>query len=147
LYVERAPKNGLRECRCAMRLAASFLLVVTLLLSALGAALADPASDAETARIRAFQAEHWPTGRGFRSLYATSWACASIGAAKLAGGQGYRPGTYLVTLIGGHGDGAMVHVDVGANGAVVSATWERTGTGYRIGDVLTSNDLGSGGSG
>lgn len=75
---------------------------------------------------------------------------AILSQGSLAGGSGYvNAGTYTgVALTGGTGSGAEATVTV-AGGAVTSVVITNAGTGYKVGDTLSSAaaNIGTGGSG
>lgn len=61
-------------------------------------------------------------------------------------GTGYTPGTYtgVATSTSGTGTGATLNVVVNASGQVTSAVLNAAGTGYKVGDTLTSTAIGGG---
>jgi len=61
-------------------------------------------------------------------------------------GSGYSLGIYtgVATTSSGPGTGATLNVSVNSSGEVVSAVLSAPGTGYRVGDTLTSTAIGAG---
>jgi len=61
-------------------------------------------------------------------------------------GSGYTPGTYtgVATTSSGSGTGATLDVIVNASGQVTSAVLNAPGTGYLVGNTLTSTAIGGG---
>jgi Ca2+-binding RTX toxin-like protein len=71
---------------------------------------------------------------------------ATLGA--LAGGAGYVPGVYQnVPLSGGAGINAFAHITVGPGGAVTNVTLVNGGSGFAVGNVLTTSNANLGGAG
>lgn len=61
-------------------------------------------------------------------------------------GTGYTPGTYtgVATTTSGTGTGATLNIVVNASGQVTSAVLNAAGSGYVVGDTLTSVAMGAG---
>ena len=87
------------------------------------------------------QVFHYPINMGWDPV-----ATGGIGTTtKVSGGSGYTNGTYTFEpLVGGTGTGALVTMVV-SGGAVTSYTITAHGTGYSVGDTLTTSAHGGSG--
>ena len=84
-------------------------------------------------------------GYGF-AVFVGPIAAAVTALGVPAPGSGYTPGTYtgVATTTSGSGSGATLDVVVDASGFVTSAVLNAAGTGYVVGDTLTSAAFGAG---
>ena len=85
------------------------------------------------------------SGSGF-SVFVGPIAAPIVTLGAPRPGSGYTPGTYtgVATTTSGNGTGATLNITVDASGLVTSATLNAAGSGYVVGDTLTSTAIGAG---